>query len=625
MDFWTHWWRRPLAQAIQENESWISPEKLWEAAMLRGMLAGGRLTKVYNVLKFGANLGCVGRGRLATRSANGDSVWQPDVGPVIADVLQDWVVKGIAAGPLSKEEVDLVFGNSYTVNKMTTRPKPNGALRIIVDMSSPRDRDPSVPAWLWPPTMPGSVNSSIDVEKFPTRMSSLRIFVKMLYRVGKGAVAFKIDWGDAYKHVRVRHEDLKLQVIEFAGRYFVELKLVFGACSSPGIYDEISDLILDLAIMESKILRPLVTKHLDDTLGVGSNSPDDPVYACFRAYLRLAEEIGVRLLAPDVDKSKVQSPATTVLALGMEFDTVSWTVRCPELKVGRILHLVRKGLVDGVLSAAELASLSGMLVDKVFLLKGARFNIGEITKLVVMDVPGDTEVRLSDAAREQLRWWFLHIQRAASGVPIRHPDEKKWFPPGSPEVYSDAAGGSLVNIKAGLGVVLPSGDWAYFPWAKWLQMGRSGSTGVALNSQLMFLELCGPLVGLTIGAKMWLNSPVVFRIDNQSGVYTWRKGYSRKDSLSSTVVKALFDLGRHLNSSVYIDKVARCSTKGALAADYLSKGEFKEFFAVSPESPVDPMRIPPTLVRWLTWPVVDFNLGFKLAKELQAAGVDVLE
>ena len=55
------------------------------------------------------------------------------------------------------------------------------------------------------------------------------------------------------------------------------------------------------------------------------------------------------------------------------------------------------------------------------------------------------------------------------------------------------------------------------------------------------------------------------------------------------------------------------------------KGEFKEFFAVSPESPVDPMRIPPTLVRWLTWPVVDFNLGFKLAKELQAAGVDVLE
>ena len=138
-------------------------------------------------------------------------------------------------------------------------------------------------------------------------MSSLRIFVKMLYRVGKGAVAFKIDWGDAYKHVRVRHEDLKLQVIEFAGRYFVELKLVFGACSSPGIYDEISDLILDLAIMESKILRPLVTKHLDDTLGVGSNSPDDPVYACFRAYLRLAEEIGVRLLAPDVDKSKVQS------------------------------------------------------------------------------------------------------------------------------------------------------------------------------------------------------------------------------------------------------------------------------------------------------------------------------
>ena len=89
------------------------------------------------MLRDGADLGCVGRGRLPTRSPNGESVWQPDVGIIIADVLQDWVMKGIAAGPLTEEELKKEFGSSFTVNKLTTRPKPNGALRIIVDIRSP--------------------------------------------------------------------------------------------------------------------------------------------------------------------------------------------------------------------------------------------------------------------------------------------------------------------------------------------------------------------------------------------------------------------------------------------------------------------------------------------------------
>ena len=78
----------------------------------------------------------------------------------------------------------------------------------------------------------------------------------------------------------------------------------------------------------------------------------------------------------------------------------------------------------------------------------------------------------------------------------------------------------------------------------------------------MLLELTGPLVGLAVGAALLKNRPVLFLIDNQAGVFTWNKGYSRKDPLSSTVVKAVYDLSRHLNCSVFIKKVARCSTRG---------------------------------------------------------------
>ena len=199
--FWDNWWKRPLHQAMEENLSWICPDKLQAAVVSRGGRVDGKVARVCHTLRVGADIGCVGRGRLPTRAENGDSVLEH--GQVICDVLQDWVVQGIAAGPLTQAELEENFGSDYTVNKMTTRPKPSGALRIIVDMSAPRDRDGSVPGWLWSPDLPGAVNSSIDADQFPARMSSLRIFVRMLYNVGRGAVVFKIDWSDAYKHVKV--------------------------------------------------------------------------------------------------------------------------------------------------------------------------------------------------------------------------------------------------------------------------------------------------------------------------------------------------------------------------------------------------------------------------------------
>ena len=97
----------------------------------------------------------------------------------------------------------------------------------------------------------------------------------------------------------------------------MELKLVFGAKSSPGLYDSVSDVIRDLAILDSDILPTMVTKHLDDVLGVGSSQPGDPVFKFFESYVALAAELGVRLPPVNVDRDKIQSPQTSVTALGM--------------------------------------------------------------------------------------------------------------------------------------------------------------------------------------------------------------------------------------------------------------------------------------------------------------------
>ena len=621
VDFWDQWLKLPLAQAIEDNKSWICPKALMQAARDRKVEPTGLLESCH-ILEVGADIGCVGRGRLPTRALNSRRVLED--GPVICDVLQSWVEQGIAAGPLTLKELQAVFGEDYTVNTLTTRPKPTGALRIIVDMSSPRDRDTEVPGWLWSPSMPGAVNSSIDPDLFPAKMTSIKGFLRMLFTVGRGALVCKIDWADAYKHVKVRPQDLKLQVITYGGRFFVELKLVFGARSSPGLYDTVSNVIRDLAVAESYILRSRVAKHLDDILGVGTSSPDDPVHSFFEAYLQLADEVGVRLPPPDVDKSKCQSPATTVLALGMEIDTVAWEIRCPEQKLGRMLHALRQCLALGSVAMGDLASLVGQLQDKMLLLVEARFHFAEISRLVISGESSEVEVKLTPAALKQMQWWFVNLQTTAWYCPITHPDAILWPPVGAEVIWSDAAGGTLTNVKVGVGILLPGGGWAYFPWPMWMKAGLPGPEGAPLNAQLQFLELCGPLIALAAGASDCMNRAVNFRLDNMSAVYVWRKGYSSRDRLSSTVVKAVFDLAQLLNTSPFVTKVARCSTRGAAAVDALSKGEFDVFFRLSPKSGPEPLRIPGTLVRWLNAPVVDDNLGQRIAEDLRRGGLDVL-
>ena len=426
-----------------------------------------------------------------------------------------------------------------------------------------------------------------------------------------------------FKHIAVSNQDLGLQVIEFGGKYFVETKLVFGSRSSPGIYDEASDIVLDIVLHISGQPRNLVEKHLDDVLGAGSSDPEDPVQKCFQTYLDVAKEVGIRLPPVDQDKDKLQAPSTIVTALGMEYDTDLWMVRCPELKLGIILHTIRGLLASRTTTAGELASLAGKLVDKSAILEGARFNSGSILSQVDSDAPEELEVKLTDTSCEQLRWWYSHLGATAWYCHIQHPDEAIMVPPGTVEVNSDAAGGNSNNLRGGSGVLLPDGSWAYFAWPSWLHAGKPGPDGKSLNSQLQFLELCGPLIALASSSGTLSNIPVNYRIDNQSAVYTWRKGYSRRDPLSTTVVKAIYDLSLHLNSKPFVTKVAWCSTLGSIAADHISKGNLKDFFALSQDVTKESLRIPGCLVRWLSWPTPDLGLGGRIAAELKSRGVEI--
>ena len=304
-NFWNNFTRRQL---VKKPESWISGEKLRGLAKRLNYQNQAKVDKVAETLRKGADLGCVGSARLGTSMRNSPSAYE--YGERLLDALEDWLKDDLAAGPFTKAELSKVFeGEEVKVNPMAVRLKPNGKARIIIDMSSPHLGKVDLTD-----NTPSSVNSGIDKEKFPAKMAGTKDVVEVFYNHGVGCVFCKADWTAAYKHVHVRPEDLKLQVIEIGGRYFVEKALVFGCTSSPGIYDEGAKVVIDLAATEAETDKKAVLQCLDDVVAVGRKG-DNNCLRFYNTYRRTCEEVGV-VLAPEGDKDKAFPPDTIGTILG---------------------------------------------------------------------------------------------------------------------------------------------------------------------------------------------------------------------------------------------------------------------------------------------------------------------
>ena len=193
--YWAKWKVRKFTPK-SEDKSWVKPEALRDLASRSGLRDKALVDKVCRRLEQGAHTGVEGRGRLPTRELNSSTVYEH--GEKVSEALQEGIVEGSITGPYTEKELVALVGPDYSVNKMSCKEKANGKMRLIVDASSPRDTDESVPSWIWNPELPGSSNSTVDVSRFRARMSSVKRFVRTLYRVGRGARVCKIDQTSAH-------------------------------------------------------------------------------------------------------------------------------------------------------------------------------------------------------------------------------------------------------------------------------------------------------------------------------------------------------------------------------------------------------------------------------------------
>ena len=587
-----YWEQFPQRRAVV-GHSMVDREQLVRLAQEHGSENWDRLFRVCQDLQYGANIGCKGYPRTPTCSKNASSAFT--FGEQVSDAIADWISKGFAAGPFEEHEVPA----EAKVSGIMCREKPNGAVRIILNLSAPKGL---------------SVNDGIDKYDYPASMSSTAKWLDVLEKVGKGAWICKVDWSDAYKHLHVRAEDLNLQWFSWLGKFFFELCLIFGASSSPGLYDRLAKTVLDLVIRIAQFPKDWVCQHLDDVAAAcprGSRLLEK----FDRIYQEVAQQLGIRL-APRDDPDKAFAPSTHGIVFGVEYDTISWTWAIPREKLAKIADQIRKILSKDAERLDEIQSIVGRIVHVKPLIKDGRFHVNYLLELTTAATDPAELVQLGPGFKRQLYFWYVILCTCSGRASI--PDPTAQLPCWALDCYTDAAGGSLDGPGRGLGAVIPALNWwVYMPWSRVVNNGSWLANGKKVSRKMAALELMGPLVALVTAATAVRGKQVRFWVDNSGACGIWRHGYSNSCKLASTVVTALATVAAGLGCRVDICKIARCSESFSILADALSKADFHKFKNCGGNQfAIEPAVVPLSMLKWCAKPFVDDNLGQRLLRDL---------
>jgi len=385
-----------------------------------------RVERVIRYIEQGAAIGCTGAARLPSVSSNAASAYQH--GPQVTDAIAEWVKKGYAFGPVPRNRVPA----GAKISGIMVRPKPNGSVRVILNLSAPKGR---------------SVNDGINKDEFPAKMSSTGAWLEVLNRAGRGCLFTKTDWAAAYKQVCVREEDTDLQWFGWAGMYFKELCLIFGSASSAGIFDDAAKVVLDLVCRKAGFPRHMVCQHLDDVCAAFSADSGHRLWEFDKAFGDVAAALGVQL-APRDDPEKSFAPTTGGIVFGVHYDTVSWTWAVPEDKLANLHRLIETALDDGELDSKAFRSLAGKIIHIKPLVPAGRFNVDKVMAAYALANTCEV-VPISAACRRQLRFWRLFTRVCSGRVAI--PKVPGRASAAALQAFTDAAGGSSETVGRGTG------------------------------------------------------------------------------------------------------------------------------------------------------------------------------
>ena len=302
--------------------------------------------------------------------------------PVVEEKLAVELEKGRIVGPLSLDQFPQVHVSRFGVIPKNHQP---GKWRLIVDLSHPKG---------------SSVNDGISPALCSLHYSSVDEAVRRALALGEYTQLAKFDLESAYRVVPVHPTDRLLLGMRWKEELYVNTALPFGLRSAPKIFNAVAD-GLQWILGRNRVENCL--HYLDDFLILGSGGSNDCGVALQRA-LQICAYLGV-----PIAQKKTEGPATKLVFMGIEIDTVEGVMRLPSEKLQRLQLEIQRWMERKSTTKRELLSLIGQLQHACCVVRPGRSFLRRMIALSTVPKELHHRVRLSKEFRSDLRWWGMFI------------------------------------------------------------------------------------------------------------------------------------------------------------------------------------------------------------------------
>ena len=423
-------------------------------------------------------------------------------------------------------------------------PKPDGSVRLILDLSSPRG---------------DSVNDGISQEDFACTYSRFDDATSIVLHLGRGAYLGKIDIKHAFRICPVAPEQWYLLCFRWLGQFFTDTRLAFGSRSSPFIFNTFAIALAWIVIFCGGV-RYLI--HYLDDFFIASLTEED----CgndLNIFLQICAELGV-----PIAEDKVFGPTQVLTYLGIEIDTISMTARLPREKYDQILTLLYQWYDRRKCTKRELLALIGLLAFACKVVKSGRIFLRRLIDLSTTVSSLHHHIYLNQQARADIDWWMRFFP-TWNGVEIIHPTPITSI---DINLFTDAS-------NFGFGCVYGQ---------RWMFSGWREEWTPSIICHINVRELFAIWAATFTWGHEWRDQEVVIFTDNQSLVDVWTSG-SCTDALMMGLIRALFFHTASFNIHLRLAYIPGAEN---IDADLLSRLQVLEFKDRNPTAEEDPDEVP---------------------------------
>ena len=229
--------------------------------------------------------------------------------------------------------------------------------------------------------------------------------------LGAGSLIAKIDVESAYRLVPVHPDDRPLLGIEWAGQTYCDAMLPFGLRSSAKIFTALADAL-------EWTVRQRGVPHIAHFVVVGPPHSSQ----CADSLQVLTD--ACKVLGVPLATGKCEGPTTCLTFLGIELDTVAWSLRLPADKLSRIKATLQEWSDRKACRRRELESLVGLLQHACKVVKPRQYRPLGIGPAYAYAISGGA-TRRSKHTHPQIR--------GVSRWPVTLPPKVEMYMPGEPQ------------------------------------------------------------------------------------------------------------------------------------------------------------------------------------------------